>query len=172
MIVAVDVHYRDQLAKAVSIEFSDWDDAFPSKINVVQLKGIHEYIPGAFYKRELPCIMEVLKKTEKQKIELIIVDGYVTLNDSGKYGLGGYLFETLNREIPVIGVAKRTFATNNKNVAVIYRGKSKNPLYITSIGIDLELAGQYISKMKGKFRIPDLLRMLDQKTKENPNTTD
>ena len=166
MIVAIDVHYREAFAKSVSIEFKNWSDENPSKIHEVFIKQVHEYIPGEFYKRELPCIIEVLKKSDTKKIEFIIVDGYVTLDDSGKLGLGGYLYKELGKKIPVIGVAKRYFANNKKNVIEIKRGKSDNPIYITSKGIDVKKASEKIRKMKGNFRMPDLLRILDQKTKE------
>ena len=73
MIVAIDVHYRDDFAKSVSIEFKNWSDETPSKINEVIVKKVHEYIPGEFYKRELPCILEVLKKSNFKKIEFIII---------------------------------------------------------------------------------------------------
>jgi deoxyribonuclease V len=166
MIVAIDVHYREKFAKSISIEFDNWQAETPSKINEVFIKEVYEYIPGEFYKRELPCIVEVLKKSSKEEIELIIVDGYVTLDDSGKFGLGAYLYKELRKKIPIIGVAKRRFANNIKNVIEIQRGKSKNPIFVTSVGIDLIEASQKIKNMKGDFRMPDLLRILDQKTKE------
>lgn len=167
MILAIDVHYREEFAKTVSIEFENWNDSVPSKINESFIKNVEEYVSGEFYKRELPCIMEILEKTDKEKLEVIIIDGYVVLDDTGKAGLGKYLYETLNQAIPIIGVAKRGFINNERNVIKIKRGKSENPLFITSIGIDLNEAATKIKNMTGEFRIPDLLRILDGKTKEN-----
>jgi endonuclease V-like protein UPF0215 family len=40
------------------------------------------------------------------------------------------------------------------------------PLYITSIGIDLDYATELIKNMKGNNRIPTLLKTLDTLTKE------
>ena len=166
MIVAVDVYYIETKAKAVSIEFENWDDEVPGKINILELEGFAEYITGEFYKRELPCIIKVLEMSDLGQTEAIIVDGYVVLNNNGKPGLGGYLYEALNNQVPIIGVAKKSFFSNKKFVKEVLRGSSKNPLYISSIGLALEDAATFIRKMKGKYRIPTLLKILDQKTRE------
>ncbi len=44
--------------------------------------------------------------------------------------------------------------------------KSIKPLFITSIGIDLEEATKLIKNMNGQNRIPTLLKKLDTLTKE------
>ncbi len=166
MIVAVDVHYRTHFAKVVSVEFDTWNTTTPSDIHEIQIDEFADYIPGQFYKRELPCILEVLKLTDLDKLEAIIIDGYVILDDQGKGGLGAYLYEALNEKIPIIGIAKRSFINNQKHVRQVLRGESKNPLYITSRGIDVDEAAKRISQMQGKYRLPDLIRIMDQKTKE------
>ena len=43
----------------------------------------------------------------------------------------------------------------------VYRGKSKKPLFITSVGIELEQAKQHIQSMAGKDRFPLLLKQAD-----------
>jgi deoxyribonuclease V len=165
MIIAVDVHYKASAAKAVSIEFPDWEDEVPWKINIVKIEGYTDYIPGEFYMRELPCIMCVLEKSDLKQAEAIIIDGYVILDDQGKPGLGGYLFQELNKKIPVIGVAKTCFTGNKRHVVKVYRGNSGNPLFITSLGMELREAADLVRRMKGNFRIPLLLRKLDRETK-------
>lgn len=165
MILAVDVHYRADFAKSVTIEFSDWEATSPNSIKEVFLQEIAPYVPGEFYKRELPCILAVLEKTNLAVIDCIIIDGYVVLDDTGKLGLGGYLFEALDRAIPIIGVAKKSFHSNVNLVEKVYRGTSKNPLYITSMGIGLEEASSKVKAMAGAFRFPDLLKILDRHTK-------
>ncbi|MEL6942504.1 MAG: endonuclease V [Bacteroidota bacterium] len=166
MIVAIeDVHYRATFAKAVSIEFETWQDVQPTAIHEVEIKEVADYVPGQFYKRELPCILKVLEETSLKNIELIIIDGYVTLNDAGKYGLGMYLYEVLLEKIPIIGVAKKAFKDNEKLVRKILRGESKKPLYVSSVDIDVDLAANYIQNMAGEYRIPNLLKILDQRTK-------
>ena len=84
----------------------------------------------------------------------------------GKLGLGGYLYDALDQQVPVIGVAKSSFHQNFKNVIEVIRGESKKPLFITSIGIDIQKAASLIEQMNGKYRIPALLSRLDQMTKE------
>ena len=115
--------------------------------------------------------MSLLKKTDLKSVELIIVDGFVVLDDSGKPGLGGYLYEYLERKIPVAGVAKTAYAQNKNNRREVWRGKSKKPLFINSLGIDPDFISGQIRNMHGNYRIPDLLKQLDllTKTKENSN---
>lgn len=165
MIIAIDVYYRENFAKAVAIEFETWQDEKASKVYEVQINKAAEYIPGQFYKRELPCILKVLEKTSLESTDVIVVDGYVTLSNEGKFGLGMYLYEALNQKIPIIGVAKKSFKDNEQQVRKVLRGESKNPLYVTSVGFDLDKAAKLIEQMKGEYRIPTLLKILDQHTK-------
>lgn len=165
MIIAIDVHYRATFAKAVSIAFETWQDKQASEIHQVYIDEAAAYVPGQFYKRELPCILKVLEKTSLEEVDVIIVDGYVTLSDEGKFGLGMYLYESLNQKIPIIGVAKKSFKDNERRVRKVLRGLSKKLLYVTSVGFDLDLAASHIWQMHGEYRIPTLLKILDQHTK-------
>ena len=167
MILAFDTYYFDNKAKTVCLAFEDWQIEENYSIYTETLENISEYVSGEFYKRELPCIVSLIKKNDLYAIaKLIIVDGFVFLNDFNKFGLGAYLYEELNREIPIIGVAKRDFATINKNRIEVLRGESQKPLFITSIGIDLNTASERIKGMKGKYRIPKLLKEVDKLTRE------
>lgn len=166
MIIAIDVHYREGIAKTVSIEFEDWNASEPTNIHVVEIPETADYVPGQFYKRELPCILEILKRSDLSKVDCIIVDGYVFLDDLEKKGLGSYLFETLAGQIPIVGVAKRSFHAIDKLVVPIKRGQSNNPLFITSQGVDLKEMATKIKVMHGDFRIPTLLKILDVETKK------
>ena len=165
MIIAIDVHYRAEIAKAVSIEFDDWQASEPSQTHIMEIGKTAAYVPGQFYKRELPCILAILKLSDLSKVDLIIVDGYVFLDDSGKRGLGAYLFDALDRKIPIVGVAKRSFHSIDKLVIPIKRGESKNPLYITCQGADLTEMAARVKDMHGDYRIPTLLKILDVETK-------
>ena len=122
MIIAIDVHYRENVAKTVSIEFDDWLAEKPSATHILKIPVAAEYIPGQFYKRELPCILEILKLSDLSKVTAIIVDGYVVLDDEEKNGLGGYLYEELRQQIPIVGVAKRSFHSLKEKVVPITRG--------------------------------------------------
>lgn len=163
MILAIDAYYVANKANVVGVLFDEWTQCEPSKMVSVVVDGVADYEPGSFYKRELPCILELLKVVEDYSITCIVVDGYVLLNDEGKKGLGYYLYEALEGSMPIIGVAKSYFVDNNS--IEVYRGDSKKPLYVTSIGIDQADAAEYIEAMHGKFRMPTLLKLLDTETR-------
>jgi len=167
MILAFDTYYFENKAKTVCVSFKNWLDKTPFSIEEETIENVADYEPGAFYKRELPCILSLIKKYNLNEIELIIVDSYVLLDDNGKLGLGGHLFEKLNKSIPIIGVAKSGFHSNRINTKTLLRGDSKKPLYISAIGIALNTAFEYIKSMDGNYRMPTLLQILDTKTKEN-----
>lgn len=166
MILAFDTYYYDNKAKTICVSFNSWLDEKPIEIYNEVIEGVAAYEPGSFYKRELPCILSLLKKIDLQKVELIIVDGYTVLDDKDKLGLGGYLYEALHKSIPIIGVAKSEFQSNKTKTKKLLRGESKKPLFISSIGIDLNTAYENIKSMNGNYRMPTLLQILDTKTKE------
>ncbi|WP_299890925.1 endonuclease V [uncultured Lacinutrix sp.] len=167
MIIAFDTYYYDNKAKTVGVSFNKWNDNQPIEIYSEIIEGVAEYEPGSFYKREMPCIISLLKKININEVELILVDGYVILNNDGKYGLGGHLYKYLNEKIPIVGVAKSGYDSNTLNSKALLRGESKKPLYISAIGIELDLAYTHIKSMHGNYRIPTLLQIMDTKTKEN-----
>jgi len=166
MILAFDTYYFDGKAKTVCVEFQEWNQSADFKIHTEIIENVAEYIPGEFYKRELPCILSLLDQIDLKKVEAIVVDGFVYLDDEKKYGLGGHLYEKLNREIPIIGVAKTNFASIEKDKRSLFRGDSQKPLYVTAIGIELEDAFQKVESMAGEFRMPTLLKEMDRLTKE------
>ncbi|HJY11916.1 MAG TPA: endonuclease V, partial [Flavobacterium sp.] len=166
MILAFDTYYFDGKAKTVCVEFQEWNQSTDFKIHTEIIDNVAEYIPGEFYKRELPCILSLLNQMDLKKVEAIVVDGFVYLDDEKKYGLGGHLYEKLNQEIPIIGVAKTNFASIEKNKRALFRGDSQKPLYVTAIGIELEDAFQKIESMAGEFRMPTLLKEMDRLTKD------
>lgn len=167
MKLAFDVHYKKTGAKTVCAVFEKWEDKIAKSFIIKYLAEVEDYIPGQFYKRELPCIMTVLEDLDLSKIEVIIIDGFVVLDDDNKPGLGFYLYEKLNRQIPIVGVAKSGFHDNEKNVKKVLRGDSKKPLYVTAAGMDVHEAAMNVQDMFGDFRMPDILREVDLKTKED-----
>jgi deoxyribonuclease V len=166
MILAFDTYYFENKAKTVCISFNNWMDQTPEKVYFECLFGFAEYYPGEFYTRELPCIVSLLKKIELSDIQAIVIDGFVTLDDIGTFGLGGHLYDHLNGKIPVLGVAKSSFVTMKNQQNELLRGNSKKPLYVTSLGLKLEIAIENIKAMDGNYRIPTLLKLLDRITKE------
>jgi deoxyribonuclease V len=165
MYLATDVHYRTDFAKVVCIAFEHWTDKEPSGVYQINVNDVPEYIPGEFYKRELPCILEVLGQTDIKKVKAIVVDGYVFLNDENKPGLGMHLYKALGEQVPVIGVAKSKFHDNTKNVEEVFRGSSEKPLYVTATGIPLQDVALHVKSMYGDHRLPHLLKYMDTLTK-------
>jgi deoxyribonuclease V len=166
MILAIDVHYRETYAKAVGVIF-DWKDSKPQQTIIEYINDIEEYIPGEFYKRELPCLLKIIEQVDLDSLEAIIVDGYIYVDNNLSLGLGGYLYYKLNEQVPVIGVAKTSFFTNRQTVTELIRGDSKNPLHVSSVGYPLEEAVQRVLEMHGEYRNPTILKELDKITKDD-----
>ena len=168
MFVCVDVAYRDESTVAGCLLFRTWSDACPVEQFMVSQGPAAPYRPGEFYLRELPPILAVLSQVNVL-IETVLVDGYVWLNSS-RMGLGAHLHSALEGRIPVIGVAKSAWSGQPdqqendlaRRPLAVTRGKSKRPLFVTSVGIDVTLAADHLRKMHGPFRIPTLLAAVDR----------
>ena len=165
MIAAFDVQYFDGFAKVVGMVFQRWEDEFPYRLLEKIISPVEEYIPGAFFKREMPCVLGLLEDMSSYDITCIVIDGYVHLDNEGKAGLGLHLWNALGQEIPVVGVAKRSFHQNVNLVKQVLRGNSSKPLFVTAVGIQLDVAADNITHMHGEFRMPTLLKIVDQHTK-------
>ena len=166
MILAFDSYYFQGQARTVAVAFAHWEDEAPSGIYSEILAAPADYEPGAFYKRELPCILSLLRQIDLETLTCIIVDGYAILDDQGKPGLGGHLHAALLTRVPVIVVAKSNFQSLEKGKIALLRGQSQNPLYITACGMQPEQAADCIGRMHGPYRIPTLLSLLDRATKD------
>ncbi|WP_309398449.1 endonuclease V [Cerasicoccus maritimus] len=158
MIAAFDVDYaEDGSAHAAAVVFEEYADADSVACYTKRISQTEEYHPGEFYRRELPCILALIDEMEVS-FYTIIVDGYVKLGD--KPGLGAHLQNAVGPAYKVIGVAKSYFAGSHPGE--VLRGISKNPLYVTTSGIDLKDACNAIALMHGPHRIPTLLKQVDQ----------
>ncbi len=166
MILAIDVKYNEEepTAKAVGVLFN-WMGEMPERTIVKEVQNIHKYIPGQFYKRELPCILEILKDVDLNDIEAIIVDGHVYIDNEKSYGLGAHLWQSLNEKLAVIGVAKTEFISNRETVNKVFRGESIKPLYLSAIGMSNLEAANLIKQMHGEYRMPTILKEVDRLTK-------
>jgi deoxyribonuclease V len=159
MIYALDVQYNgNEDALVACVGFKNWDDKELSYHKTHFIKDIEPYQAGSFYKRELPCLFKALN--ELDDIECVVVDGYVWLSEESHAGLGMYLYHALDERVPIIGVAKSMFGGTPPKCEVL-RGKSTKPLFISSVGVELEEAKIYITQMDGKHRIPTLLKEVD-----------
>jgi deoxyinosine 3'endonuclease (endonuclease V) len=90
--------------------------------HVVNVPRVAPYEPGALFKRELPCIRAVLALNGP--LDILVVDGYATLDPGGRPGLGAYVADAFN--LPVIGVAKTPFRAATHAIEVI-RGTATRP---------------------------------------------
>ena len=161
MILATDVHYDgDQAAVAAGVLFADWPDARAQAQVTAAISPIAPYQSGAFYQRELPCLIALIQQLV-QPPKVIVIDGYVTLGTEQQRGLGAHLFAELKAQIPVIGVAQTAYRNTPSNCAV-HRGQSTQPLFVTAAGVALGTAKAHIQAMHGQHRIPTLLREVDQ----------
>jgi len=146
MLLAIDVHYKENYAKVIGVLFN-LEDKEPYQIISDTITNVAPYEPGQFYKRELPCLLKLIKHNILSKIDIIIVDGHVYIDNDFKLGLGGYLYNELDQKIPVIGVAKRSFHNTEDVTKKIFRGQSKNPLFVSSIGVDLKTASDIVKNL-------------------------
>ena len=167
MILAVDVSYRDRAAVVGAVLFRDWLDEKPVQEFVITCPTPYGYIPGQFFRRELPCITAMLEHVA-QPLDFIVIDGFVYLGKEKKPGLGKHLRDSVNNKVVVIGVAKRPYLNTPKSTEVL-RGRSRRPLYITADGISPKRAKSLIRNMHGRNRIPTLLRYVDQLCKSAVN---
>jgi deoxyribonuclease V len=158
MIACLDVAYSDKAACAAGITFRDWPDASAVEERVVAVADVQPYQPGQFFRRELPCLLAVLR--ELPPVEMVIIDGYVWLGGADKPGLGAHLHQALGGRTAVIGVAKTRFR-GAEDACQVFRGTSLRPLFVTAAGIALESAAELVRSMHGRNRIPTLLRRAD-----------
>ncbi len=86
--IALDTYYySDTEAKTVGVIFNNWEDTEPSQILETWTYDFGPYIPGEFYKRELPCMLDLLKKVPDLKdYDAIIIDGLAHLPPCQKEG--------------------------------------------------------------------------------------
>ncbi|MBY0232504.1 MAG: endonuclease V [Gemmataceae bacterium] len=143
MKACLDVDYRDEGAVAACVAFSAWADAAPALEVVERIAAVAEYEPGAFYKRELPCLLAVLARLPAPP-SLVVVDGFVWLEDESRPGLGARLFDALGGTVPVVGGESAT-----------------RPLWVTAAGMDAKEAAEAVKGMHGPHRLPTLIKRVD-----------
>ena|SRR3982751_5554259 len=158
LVSCVDVDYRDRAAVAADVWFRGWETSEVEAEVVTTLDEVAPYQPGEFYRRELPCILAVLERGPAP--EVVVVDGYVWLGP-GRAGLGAHLYQALGERTVVVGVAKSRF-TGATDAVPVYRGGSRSPLYVTAAGAGVEEAAGWVARMHGPFRVPTMLKRVDQ----------
>jgi deoxyribonuclease V len=162
VIACIDVHYlHTGGARAAVVAFASWDAAVPTEQHVVAVGRVEPYESGAFYKRELPCLLAALGSLS-QTPDVVIVDGHAWLERTTtgqKPGLGARLLEAEPRIPTVVGVAKTRFA--GAPAKPVFRGSSAMPLWVDEAGVFID-APKRIAEMHGAHRVPAMLRLVDQ----------
>lgn len=153
-IAFVDVSYAADVAGVACLLADTWTAAVPAMdlSRCLRCAPAH-YVPGAFYKRELPLLRAVIDNLTPSPA-VIVIDGYVWLGANNAPGLGARLFEVLQSAIAIVGVAKSRYRDDTWSERV-YRGQSRRPLYVTAAGIDVVKAAALVSGMHGStaFRL-------------------
>lgn len=161
---AVDVHYLlSGGARAAAVLAADATFGQVLAERTALVSEVPPYQPGEFYRRELPPLREVLLGLDS--LALLVVDGYVDLDPSGRPGLGAYAREAFG--VTVIGIAKTVFQGATHAVPVL-RGSSARPVLVTAGGMPRDDAADLVRRMAGSFRMPDALRRADQLARTNP----
>lgn len=157
-IAALDVDYRAEAAVTACVLFETWSEGHVLESFTVTSPAAADYEPGAFYTRELPCLLGALARCAAPPTT-IVVDGHVWLGVD-RPGLGAHLHRALGAATPVIGVAKNPF--RGAPAHEVLRGDSRRPLFVTAIGMPGEEAARLVATMHGPHRVPTLLRLVDQ----------
>lgn len=160
MKTVVDVHYRSDIAVAACVAFREWQDGEPTRLVRTTVPATERYRAGAFYERELPCLLAVLDQAGEE-FDTVVVDGYVHLRPEVGKGLGAHLAEAYSNSSVIIGVAKNPLRVADRYLAIL-RGRSRKPLFVSALGCSLEDAARWIREMHGPHRIPTLLRLADR----------
>lgn len=173
--IIIDGYYKEQ--DNLGKNFGDYlqrlgrDHEPIDKISVI-INNFDSYIPGEFYKRELPGIIKLLENINLNNFDTIILDSHVWLwnekesPDKPKPGLGAYLYKRIRRkDLNIVG-AKSYYCDNNLHSSLCFRGNSKNPLYVDSINLK-ENYSEIIKHMYGNYRIPYLIKLADTESKLN-----
>jgi deoxyribonuclease V len=158
LFVAVDVHYLDGgMARAAAVAAGERTFSRVAWTRAVVAPAGAAYVPGQLYLRELPPLRAVIPADGG--VSLIVVDGYVDLDPGGRPGLGARVHAEFG--VPVIGVAKTAFR-GASHAALVVRGGSARPLYVTAAGLTVAEAARMVSEMAGRFRLPDALKLADR----------
>lgn len=162
MYLILDVDYNKEHPSVGGVFFTNFETSTTGPLLTTVYTGqLEEYVPGEFYKRELPCLLHALSGIA-DGIDIIVIDGYC--NISGKSVLGDKLSEALGGK-PVIGIAKNRYNDNTTEKA-IFRGVSKKPVYVSTSNYSLEKAAKIVEKMHGIGRLPTLVKLADKTARQ------
>ena len=70
MILALDSYYKDDICNTSLVVFEYLDSDKPLYTDTIYTDVTSDYIPGEFYKRELPGIIKILEKLKREKLDI------------------------------------------------------------------------------------------------------
>jgi deoxyribonuclease V len=158
VLCAVDVHYEPDRARAACTVFADWSSTASVAELVIETPPAETYVPGQFFRRELPPLVALLAALPALP-DIVVIDGYVWLDAHGSPGLGARVHESLG--VAVVGVAKTPYGPEVPAARVL-RGGSAKPIFVSAVGLGLDDAADGVGRMHGSHRIPALLKRTDQ----------
>jgi deoxyribonuclease V len=160
-IAFLDVAYASDAAGVACLLANSWTTATPAmQISRCLAYAPSEYVPGEFYKRELPLLLAMINDLALRP-SMLVIDGYVWLGPTNQPGLGAHWFTVLHSATPIVGVAKSRYRDDTWSERV-YRGESRRPLYVTAAGFETAKAAALVASMHGEHRIPTLLQKVDR----------
>ena len=173
MILALDSYYKDDICNTSLVVFENIHSSEPVYTDTIYTKVTSDYIPGEFYKRELPGIIKILAKLKGEhvdiwnKITIIITDSFITLKHEDEVwgGLGQHLYDylkSIGEDKIIYGVAKSNFCDSHLISYPVFRGTSSKPLYVQSVSTENTGVAFMIKNMHGEYRIPTMLKLVDQ----------
>lgn len=180
MILLTDVFYNENLNSAhiAAIAIEDWSSDTIIKSWEIDKQGIDcEYIPGQFYKRELPCLIELwnnIDEQDKKQISTIIVDGFYNIWD-GRHGLGHHFYDWLcenGYSVEVVGIAKSPCRETSEFTLPVFRTeeskkcKCRSALWVNGSNMENDYQSKVLS-MDGKYRIPTMIKAVDKLSRKN-----
>jgi deoxyribonuclease V len=156
VIAIVDVQYAEARARVGCVIAHGWLDAAPAPERTLETEVAATYVPGEFYRRELPPVLEILRAVAD--LDTVIIDAHVWLGPD-RPGLGARLHDALGGAVAVVGIAKNAFA-GAPSIPVVRN--AARPLHVSAIGLDPHDAATRVAAMHGPYRIPALIRRADQ----------
>lgn len=159
MIAILDTDYAGDQGHCACVIAANWTFPTPDHVFSRVRERVAPYLPGAFYERELPCLLHVLEKLPCA-VDTVVIDGFVWLGEN-RPGLGWHLYEALQRRIQVVGVAKTAFHGADAVATQVTRGSSSRPLWVTAIGMETSQASSAVASMAGEHRLPSLVKLAD-----------
>src|SRR5262245_51848061 len=105
MMACIDTYHNSRCSRTGIVLFANWTDSCAVREFVCERSDAPtDYLPGQFFRRELPCIVQA-REAFDNAASILVIDGYVWLDRHGKKGLGAFVYDALGESISVIGVA-------------------------------------------------------------------